>query len=748
MTHRDYAWLAPVAALALAAGIWIGRSAAGWLVFIPLLLCAAAACWLLRWPQRFAAVQAVVLAVGCLLGYAAYHPSLPREGEYTVSGVVAEEIRLREDGQVRTLLRGVRLNGQSLLSGAYWSFYLREGETLPEGLAPGCSVTLTARVYHPSPASNPGGYDFREYLLQKNVTIGVYGVEELHTADGWHPLGIAAAIRHSLTQGLISAMGETAGGYASTMLLGSQHLIPDEDRQAFSRLGIAHILSVSGFHVSVLAGLVNWLFRRLRLSRKARFWSSGALLAFYCLLAGLSAPVIRAALLFLLYEFGALRHRQRSSLHLLCVSFLAQLLVSPVQLTSMSFHLTYGAMLGLTLVTPWLCSLWEPRRFRRVWSTLCAALGAQVGVLLPGLYWFQELPVLGILLNTVVLGAATGLIILCWVVLFLLPVPALATFVGQLTAGLMNGMLVAVGEMSSWPGITIWTCQGGLLTAAAWAALLLAMSWWWPGRRRWLGLVLSVVVLAASVYPWPDTGSRYVQLSVGEADAAVLQDQGYHVAIDTGEDGEELAGYLHQRRISLDALVLTHLHTDHAGGVAELMSRDIPIKTCYLPWDALETQADEDVMDMLAELAASGTELVELGRGERIELPNGSITVLWPEAGKVRQEQEANESSLTLLAEVRGSTLLLTGDLSGTYEMYAAAPADVLKAAHHGSENSTSQEFLQAVAPEMLILSCGDEARSLSMEERRGDIPMADTRRDGCITIEFQTDGFNVETMW
>lgn len=747
MTNRDYAWLVPCGALALAAGILIGRAAEGWLLFIPMLLCALGACWLLKWPRRFVAVQAAVLAVGCLLGYGAYHPTLPEEGAYTISGVVAEEIRLREDGQVRTLLRGVTLNGQPLHSGAYWSFYLKEDETLPEGLAPGRRVTMTAEVYHPADADNPGGYNFREYLLQKGVNIGVYGCDDLQTAASLHPLGVAAAIRHGLTQRLVSVMGETAGGYASTMLLGSQNLIPSDDRQAFSRLGIAHILSVSGFHVAVLAGMLRWVFRRLRLSRRARFWCSGGVLALYCLLTGLNAPVIRAALLYLLFEFGALKHRQRSGLHLLCASFAVQLAVAPAQLTSMSFQLTYSAMLGLILVAPWLRSLWETERFAKPWSGLCNALGAQVGILLAELYWFQELPVLGILLNMVVLGAASALITLCWVVLFLLPVPGLANVAGWLTARLMDDMLIGVRALGDWPGITLWTGRGNLLTAAAWVVFLLAMSWWWLGKRRWLGMVASVMVLAASVYPWPDAGSRYVQLSVGEADAAILQDGGYAMAIDAGEDGEALASYLHQRRISLDALVLTHLHTDHAGGITALMESDIPIKTCYLPWGALDAQVDEAVMDGLNLLAASGTELVEMGRGNEIALPNGRITVLWPEMDRVRPGQDANLYSMALLTEVKDNTLLLTGDLDGTYEMYAAAPADVLKVAHHGSESSTSEAFLQAVEPELLLLSCGSEGRSLSMEARRGEIPMADTNRDGCITIEFDTGGFTVETM-
>lgn len=747
MTSRDYAWLVPASAVSLAAGILLGRAAEGWTLPALALALAICTCWLLRWPHRRLAVQALVLALGCLAGYGAYHPSLPPEGSYTVSGVVAEELRLREDGQVRTLLRGVTLDGQPLYAGAYWSFYLDEGEALPDGLAPGCRVTLQAKVYHPGGADNPGGYDFREYLLQKGCTIGVYGDGIERTTGSWHPLGLAAKLRHHLAQRLCAVMGDTAGGYAATMLLGSQSLIPQEDREAFSRLGIAHILSVSGFHVGVLAGMLRRVLLWLKMSRKGRLSCTALVLAAYCLLTGLNAPVLRAAMLYLMYELGAVLHRQRSPLHLLCGTFVVLLVLSPTQLTSLSFQLTYGAMLGLTLVSPWLEGLHTPRRFARVWRSLCAALSAQVGILLPELYWFQELPLLGVGLNMLVISLATVLMGLCWVVLLLLPVPQVAGLLGRATAWLMNGLLAGVRAMGDWPGVTVWTSRATLLTAAACAVLIYGLSWWWRGRHRWLAVVAALAALTLSVFPWADTGSRYVQLSVGEADAALLQDGGKSIAIDTGEDGQALASYLHQRRISLDALVLTHLHTDHAGGLAALADSGIPIEVCYVPYGAREALVDEKVVAALNALEAAGTQVVTLSRGDVLALPHGSITALWPENGRVRPGQEANDSSLTLLAEVKGSTLLLTGDLSGRYEMYAAAPADVLKLAHHGSSSSTGDAFLQAVAPQLLLLSCGTDERSQDVEARQWGLPVADTHRDGCITLHFDKDGFTVETL-
>ena len=151
--------------------------------------------------------------------------------------------------------------------------------------------------------------------------------------------------------------------------------------------------------------------------------------------------------------------------------------------------------------------------------------------------------------------------------------------------------------------------------------------------------------------------------------------------------------------------------------------------------------------ELLNELLDTGTELRVMGRGDVIELPDGIMTAVWPEHGKVRSGMDANLHSLVLHVDVMGTTMLLTGDLDGDYERYAAIPVDILKVAHHGSKASTSEAFLAAVSPQTLILSCGDETRQLSMEERSGDIPLYGTREHGAVIIDFSQGAYTVRTM-
>ena len=147
---------------------------------------------------------------------------------------------------------------------------------------------------------------------------------------------------------------------------------------------------------------------------------------------------------------------------------------------------------------------------------------------------------------------------------------------------------------------------------------------------------------------------------------------------------------------------------------------------------------------MLNRLRAGGTEIRSLSRGDVLPLPSGSLTVLWPEKGKVRPGQDANRYSLVSRLILRGTSLLHTGDITGSYEDYAAAPSDILKAAHHGSRASSSDALLEAVSPEVILLPCGTVDRAEDFRERAGGIPVWSTAESGALTLSFGEGDFTV----
>ena len=205
----------------------------------------------------------------------------------------------------------------------------------------------------------------------------------------------------------------------------------------------------------------------------------------------------------------------------------------------------------------------------------------------------------------------------------------------------------------------------------------------------------------------------------------------------------EALDYLLDENRDIDVLILTHLHMDHIGGVPALFESGIRIHQICLPPNAALQRLDAEVLAIHQQLLESGIPITELAAGDTIRLDKSSVRVLWPVRGKVRAGHDANDYSMALSIDLNGYTLLNAGDLSGIYEQYAAVPADVLKVAHHGSDDSTKEAFLQFVDPQYALLSVTGSSRSLPgsvliSRLNTGNIPYFRTDECGDITITVQ----------
>lgn len=742
----------PCAALLMMAGIALGFQAPT--SAMPMLCVSAALAGLLllgRRRTRAAGCLLLTFLLGAALGIRTANPTLPPEGDAQVTGVVAGEVDFRaEKGQVRVILRDVTLNGERIASGAYWTFYLKADENIPDCLMPGARISMTAEVYHPQGQRNPHGYDFRQALRQKNILIGLYGAAKLQALpDGLSLYGLAARFNHRMAQTLRDVCGEEAGQLASAVLLGMRDEVPDEEQEQFRRLGIAHILSVSGFHVGVLVALLALLMMPVK-HRRLRMALTLPMLLAYAFLTGGNAPAVRAVLLWALVCWGRIRHKRVLMPHVLCASAMIQLMFAPAQLFSASFQMTYGVMAAICGITAQTAPNAQKKRGwkGKILSLLSVSAAAQFGVLLPELYWFGRVPLLGIAVNVLLVAGMNVLLLLDWVTLLLTPIPWLAALPGAATRAVSEGFLHLVNALGRFAP-TLWTRQPDAWVVLGWLLVFAALLPFGKSRNRWQNrkkrlpmLAAGAVLMATILLPAPFSGTEYMQLDMGDADAAVLRQEKHVLVVDAGEYGGDLASYLCAEHLPVDLLVLTHLHSDHAGGVRELLDEGIPIRQCVMPSGALAADFDEEVLPLLARMEENGTVIETVCRGDILQWAEGKLTVLFPPEGF--SASNANDGSMALLVEAEGVKLLLTGDLSARYGQYAAVSADVVKAAHHGSKNGTTQAFLDESAPTAVLVST---KRENAADYLRGitDADVYSTLESGAIIIRMADSCFTIE---
>lgn len=759
MSVRPFARQRPLvcSAVLFGAGIWLGMQKVlplGCLLG-GLLICA---CWGAVLKKRNATMLYAVLACMFFAGgayvTALNAPALPENGKYQITGYVSGDVQVREDGFVQTYLRDVEAvdeqGARVQLSKVYWGM---TADDFPETvmaklLHDGDRVTFSGKMYVPQGQMNPYGFDFALYLRQQHVRMAVSGNTDLRiTRDARRDFaGAMYALRECLG-GRMDAIFGDAAVYPRALLLGDKRDLPDETRDVFADLGIAHVLAVSGLHVGLITAMLMFFLRPFRLRDGQKLTVLGIFLFLYAAMLGFSAPVVRSGILLLFAQGRRMVRRSHDPLTLLAAAFLLILLAEPFNLTSLSFQMTFGAVGGMLLLNDWLARFDFARS--KIGKALISCVGAMMGVYVPMVNTFHRFSLIGVLVSPLATALMSVLLPL-YALVFVLG--CLYLPLGQALSSALHGVLhylpVWMEHLAKAPYASV------RVPAVPWmiALALIGSIWIWSRYVTWTVKVKRsavLIILLLSISAWQLTLVRdvcYIQLYAGQADCALIADDGETVVIDTGTNGRDLSGYLLSTGRNADTLILTHLHSDHAGGVARLLEDGIRIGQVLIPENAMRQQIDEEGAEAIALLQEAGVCIREASAGDAVTLPSGQITFVWPYAP--RPGQDANQSSLVSLVELEGVRILTTGDLTGEYEQYAAQQADVLKVAHHGSAGSSSEAFLRTVSPQVSLISCAPD-RVLPAEETLERLKAQKTEvlrldEQGAVTIRIHDGTYTV----
>lgn len=569
-------------------------------------------------------------------------------------------------------------------------------------------------------------------------------------------------IRTSIMESLQRAMTPADAAAIFAMLFGGYEGIRPELLEAFTTTGIVHILSVSGSHITLLAATVAWLGRFLRLRRSITALFVIALIVVYGVLAGGVAPVIRSAIMGILTFVAFLLEREKDTQRILSIVGLIMLMLQPALLFDISFQLSFAATAGLLYLSPVLYV-----RMKRVPEWLAAnfaiTIGAQLAVL-PFLAWY---------FNRVSVSALLANVIAVPLVEYIIIVGLAASLVGLLLPFLQHIMFVLASltlgtvyeitsVLSCLPGSAVYLPSFSFVAGAAYYGGLVFLLQPEAGKhikillRHKKQLGTAGIVLAAVLF-WYCQRTQLLQvhfIDVGQGDAAlIITPHGAAVMIDTGgtrEGAFDIGGRVdvpyiwHYGVQQLDMIFLTHAHEDHAAGAAGIMKK-MKVNHVIIGRENREEYAKSMQMSVETEPVYS---FVPATAGQRFVIDDVCFEVLY--AADPVKNGTGNEVSNVIRVSYGRASFIFTGDLTAEEEkkiLQKGIPlkSSVLKAAHHGSNTSSTAAFLQAVHPMWTVISVGADNSfghpNKAVLERLAAQQTKVVRTDEKGAVVFTTDG-------
>lgn len=624
-------------------------------------------------------------------------------------------------------------------------------------------------------ARNPGNFDQKFYYEKQKIGAFLWA-EALRVTDREsNPLKQGLyELRQKWKRILIDAAGEEDGGALAAILLGEKQGMDREIRELYQVNGIAHVLAVSGLHLSFLGVGVYHLLRRITGSYTVGGLAGILFLSAYILMIGMTVSAFRVMVMFL-FRIGAdLSGRHYDSPTALAAAAVIVCLWHPLSLYDSGFWLSFGALIAIIFILPILKNL----PAQSLWASVSVNL-----FLLPILmYSFYEFPIYGVFLNLIIIpllsvlmaaGLTGTMISLFWEhageAIFLCCRIIFRVYEHSCEAALrLPFARVVTGQPAIWKILFYYV----FLFAAV---LLLRKKEENKGekrsrkRRGFLSVLLVSIGMTILLFTIQVKDKITItMLDVGQGDGLVIRGpEGKTYFMDGGSSDVKKVGeyriepYLLSQGIgSLDYVFVSHGDQDHISGIREMVQRQktgVTIKRLVLPtqtvWD--------DALKELAELAAEeGIPVFTMEKGQCLTEGKLSLTCIQP--GKGEMEETGNSASLVLALRYGDFDMLFTGDVEGEGEKrlvdhlqgeYSECVWDVLKTAHHGSGNSTTEEFLKTAAPQYAFISAGENnsyghphKETLERLKDAGAI-IYSTQEEGAVTIvvsegEFTISGF------
>lgn len=588
--------------------------------------------------------------------------------------------------------------------------------------------------------TNPNLFSYRSYAISKGIGLEFkprnLNQEVIRTRSSNIFLSLRRSFTSYLNRIFREYLSKDSADFVISVIL-ADNLFEKGD---INKLGLAHILAISGFHLNLLMNFMVLILSKIGLSYKKSMALSLILASLYGYIIDFAYSILRVIIVSIIVFLGFLLRRGVDRVKALMVAAILILFINPFAILNTGFILTFVTMLAIYKIYPRLRTYFKEGFIRK---NLAFTTSIQVAALPFTAYYFRYFNLLSIIANFLVVPVFELAMYIIFSLIFLYPI-----FKGLLKPGFMalNIMIRSIFNMTQILAKIRFLSFDFIAESIFISLYLFALIFVLTNIKNKKGLgkffkASFVIVILSMAVRSLDRPIEYQMIDIGQGDAFLLNDRGKYYMIDVGgpkykdyDSGERiLVPYLESLGIKeLEAVFISHEDSDHAGNL-DILRENIRIKKIV---------TDNKVSKEFIEKYQPSF----MGIGDEFKLKSGKITCIYDGA---EGDLDKNDQSLGLILDIRGNKILTMGDLSSPYEDKLKVKADILKLSHHGSASSSSKEFIDQVNPMMVLISAGRDNTyghpNKKVLENVGDIKKYNTQTDGLVKINFYKGRVRVE---
>lgn len=663
---------------------------------------------------------------------------------------IIENLEKVEEDKISYL---VKYNGDKFLLNIYKDKYSLEKTNDKQfnlDFKYGDVVTFRGKISIPEKLGNEGEFNYKNYLNSNNIVgiISTYDVKVTDVKLGNIFLNCIYYIKESISKKIDNMIPKNEVGLFKSMIYGDDLDLDSNVKENFKKVGLSHLLVVSGTHMSSVIILLSYIYRFI--NKKNNMYINIFVIIVFCILSSSGLSIIRAAIMILISVIFTSKNKNINIYVKIFISLVIICIYNPYAILSSGIMLSYFSVLGIVMFQTEIFSFFKikvkyilkieyvkPKGIKKVIYNaiklilfpLSITISVQIMLFPVQLYLFGDFYFVTFLSNILVSYIINFFSVISYIYILCINIPYLSGMLANFIILILKLIINLTEYLSSFDMLKISIPRLSIISYIIYYLIVLLYKF-----RKYIKLNLSKKIkkhfnkiifvftflgftFVISNYIYINYFENYVYyFNVKQGNMALIHKNGKNIVVDMGSTTENLASnillnFAKVRNISkIDLVILTHMHTDHINGVNSILD-NIPVeRVAYnIPKEEIK-----EYYELKNNLDKNGIIKLELEESDKISFDDIDIQILGPPKDKeIKSSDSVNANSMIIYITTQKSSLLFMGDATKESEEYLLenneniTNIDVLQIGHHGSSTSTSDKLLENInIKNGLISSC------------------------------------------